>query len=96
MKKTPFKEIKLKLPGGVVETISEKEIVKVVEAISKEEIFNMLKDNALSKARHYLSKVEYYLSVSKCKETKERYGTHSALFKKKAKKVEKKVFAEIG
>ena len=96
MKKTPFKEIKLKLPGGVVEIISEKEIVEVVEAISEEEIFKMLIDDALSKARHYLSKVEYYLSVSKCKETKERYGTHSALFKKKAKKLEKKVFAEIG
>ncbi len=96
MKKTPFKEIKLKLPGGVVEIISEKEIVEVVEAISEEEIFKMLIDDALSKARHYLSKVEYYLSVSKCKEIKERYGTHYALFKKKAKKVEKKVFAEIG
>jgi serine/threonine protein phosphatase PrpC len=91
MKETPFKEIKLKLSDGLVETISDKEIFKVVESISEEDIFNMVIDNALSKAKHYLGKVEYYLSVSKCKETKERYGTQFISLKKKVKKVEKEV-----
>ncbi len=82
MKTTPFKEIKLKLPGGVVETISE------------EEIFNMLIDAALSKAKHYLGRAEYYLRVSKCKETKERYGTHFISLRKRVEKVKKKVVAK--
>lgn len=44
MQKTAFKEMKLKLPGDVIETISSKEMI------------TLLLDMALSKAEYYQSK----------------------------------------
>ncbi|MDO8726133.1 MAG: hypothetical protein Q7J35_08705 [Candidatus Methanoperedens sp.] len=48
MQKTTFKEVKLKLPSDMVETISSKEIVA------------LLLDKALSKAEYYQSKCKEF------------------------------------
>jgi hypothetical protein len=94
MQTLPFNEIKLKLPSGIVGTISEKEIIEVVETISEEKIISKLIDNSLSKAKHYLEEIEHYLQISKYREVEKKYRTRFASLKEKVKEAEKKVVAK--